>query len=81
MAKYSIYVNTETLRRERYAKNITMNEMAKLLGKKSLSSYSNIENGIVEPKISEIIKISNILNNSPNIFFNFDVQESCTCSA
>lgn len=81
LAKFSMYVNTEELRRERYAKKITMAQMSKLLGKKSETSYSNLENGVVEPKISDIIKISKILKKPCHIFFNFEVQESCTHSA
>ena len=76
MAKYSEYVNTEALRRERYAKNFTMAKMADLLGRKSESSYSNLENGLVEPKISDINKISEILDKPATIFFNIRVQES-----
>jgi len=58
-----------------------MAQMAKLLGKKSESSYSNLEKGVVEPKISDIITVSKILQKPCNIFFNLEVQESCTQSA
>lgn len=78
MGKYAEYVYTEVLRRERYAKNLTMSQMAKLLGKKSESSYSNIEKGIVEPKISDINTISEILGKSANLFFKLKVQDTCT---
>lgn len=78
MGKYAEYVYTEVLRRERYAKNITMSQMAKLLGKKSESSYSNIEKGIVEPKISDINTISEILGKSASLFFKINVQDACT---
>ena len=78
MAKYSEYVNTEELRKERYVKRITAAEMSKLIGKKSSTSYSNIENGIVEPKISDINKIAEILGKPVTVFFNLKVQDSCT---
>lgn len=78
MGKYSEYVNTEALRRERYAKRITMADMAKTLGKKSESSYSNLENGTIEPKISDINKVAEILGKCATNFFNLKVQDSCT---
>ena len=74
MGKYSIYVNTELLRHERFIKKISMAKMAEMLGKKSESSYSNIENGIVEPKISDINKIAEFFGKPANIFFNIKVQ-------
>jgi transcriptional regulator with XRE-family HTH domain len=78
MGKFSEYVNTEVLRQERYAKRISMFEMAKLLGKKSASSYSNLEDGSIEPRISDINKIADIFGKSATIFFNLKVQETCT---
>jgi transcriptional regulator with XRE-family HTH domain len=78
MAKYSEYVNTELLRQERYVKRITMAKMAQLLGKKSESSYSNLENGVVEAKISDINKVAEILDKPAVYFFRLKVQESCT---
>lgn len=80
MARYSEYVNTEELRKERYIKRITMTKMSELIGKKSNTSYSNIENGIVEPKISDINKIAEILGKPVTVFFNLKVQDSCTDS-
>jgi len=78
MGRYSEYVNTEELRKERYARRITMEKMSELMEKKSASSYSNLENGIVEPKISDINMVSEILGKPATHFFNLKVQESCT---
>lgn len=78
LGKYSMYVNTEILRRERYSKRYTLAEMASMLGKKSATSYSNLEEGIIEPRISDIIKVSEIFDKPVNIFFNLKVQETCT---
>lgn len=74
MNKYSKYVYTEELKRERKNKGLSIIDMAKLLGFKSKITYYNIENGISEPKISNINQISNILGKSPKKFFNFKVQ-------
>ena len=41
---------------------------------KSPAAYFNIENGLVEPKISHINKISKILKMPSSNFFNFKVQ-------
>ena len=68
MNKYSKYVYTEELKRERKNKGLSIIDMAKLLGFKSKITYYNIENGISEPKIS------NILGKSPKNFFNIKVQ-------
>lgn len=74
MNKYSQYVYTEELKRERKNKGLSIIDMAKLLGFKSKVTYYNIENGISEPKISNINNISRILGKSPSKFFNLKVQ-------
>lgn len=74
MNKYGQYVYTEELKRERKNKGLSIVDMAKLLGFKSKVTYYNIENGISEPKISNINNISRILGKSPKNFFNFKVQ-------
>ena len=79
MARYSEYVNTEQLRKERFIKRISVGRMSELLGKKSSSSYSNIENGKIEPKISDMNKIAEILEKPVSVFFKLQVQETCTC--
>lgn len=78
MSRYAVYVNTEALRRERYSKKLSLADMALKLGKKSASSYSNLETGVIEPKISDIIKVSDILEQPIEVFFNLKVQETCT---
>lgn len=76
MNKYSQYVYTEELRKARNKQGISMENMAKLLGFKSKVTYYNIENGISEPKISNINEISKILGKSAKNFFNFKVQKN-----
>lgn len=69
MAKYSEYVKTENLKKARKNKGITVNELINRMGLASRVSYYNIENGIVEPKISQMILISQILNEPMKNFF------------
>jgi transcriptional regulator with XRE-family HTH domain len=75
---YSNFVYTERLRRERFAKKITMREMAELLGYKSPTSYMNIENGKVCPKLDKMIEIADLLGKPVEYFFNIKVQDSRT---
>lgn len=77
MKKYSMYVNTEELKKARAKKQKNYENMAECMGLKSPISYYNIEVGNVEPKISQMIKISEILNKPIGNFFNFKLQESC----
>lgn len=72
--KYSKYVNTEKLKCVRESKGLSYRDMSKLMGFKSPATYFNIENGIVEPKISHINSISKILKKSCSNFFNFKIQ-------
>lgn len=72
--KYSKYVNTEKLRNIREAKGFSYRDMSKMMGFKSPATYYNIENGIVEPKISHINSICKILKMPSSNFFNFKVQ-------
>lgn len=75
MAKFSKYVNTDKLKETRCDKKLSCRDMAKLMGVKSQVTYFNIENGIVEPKITQMIAISLILKGSVGKFFNLKVQE------
>ena len=76
MNKYSMYVNTKELKRARYKKRKTYEDMAQSMGLKSPISYYNIEVGIVEPKISQMIKVSEILNKPIGKIFNLKLQEN-----
>lgn len=76
MNKYSMYVNTEELRKTRIKRKKTYEDMSNAMGMKSPISYYNIEVGIVEPKISQMIKVSQILNRPIQKFFNFKLQEN-----
>lgn len=76
MNEYSKYVYTEELKRAREKKGLSGSDMAKLLGFRSKVSYYNIENGITEPKISNINGISKILGKAPQNFFDFKVQKN-----
>ena len=74
MNKYSKYVYTDELKKERKNKGLSILDMAKLMGFKSKVTYYNIEIGVTEPKISHINCISEILGKAPKNFFNFKVQ-------
>ena len=74
MNKYSKFVNTDELKRERKNKGFSILDMAKMMGFKSKVTYYNIEIGATEPKISHINNISKILGKAPKKFFNFHVQ-------
>lgn len=76
MKKYSMYVNTKELKRARARKQKTYKDMAQEMGLQSPISYYNIEVGIVEPKISEMVKISQILNKPIGKIFNLKLQEN-----
>ena len=56
--RYSKYVNTEALKKARKIKGFSHRDMSKLMNLKSPASYYNIENGLVEAKISHINAIS-----------------------
>ncbi len=72
--RYSKYVNTDILKEAREIKGFSYRDMSKLMGFKSPATYYNIENGLVEPKISHINNISKILKTPSSKFFNFKVQ-------
>ena len=74
MNKYTKYVYTDELKKERKKQGFSITDMANMLGFKSKVTYYNIEVGAVEPKISHINKISKILGKAPKNFFNFKVQ-------
>lgn len=76
MNRYAEYVNTDELKKTRLKKKKTCEVMSKELGLKSPVSYYNIEVGIVEPKISQMVKISDILGRPVQKFFNFKLQEN-----
>ncbi len=78
MGKFSVYVNSEKLKETRTDKKLSCRDMAKLMGVKSQATYFNIENGIVEPKITQMLAISTILKGSVGKFFNLKVQETKT---
>lgn len=75
MKKYAMYVNTEELKKARNGKQKTYEDMAQKMGMKSPISYYNIEVGVVEPKISQMIRISQILNKPIGKIFNLKLQE------
>lgn len=76
MNKYSMYVNTEELKKARTKNKKNYEDMAIEMGMKSPISYYNIEVGIVEPKISQMIKISQILNKPIGKIFNLKLQDN-----
>lgn len=76
MNRYAQYVNTEELKKTRLKKKRTYEDMSKAIGLKSPISYYNIEVGFVEPKISQMVKISDTLGRPVHKFFNFKLQEN-----
>ena len=72
--RYSKYVNTDVLKEAREDKGFSYRDMSKFMGFRSPATYYNIENGLVEPKISHINNISKILKMPSSKFFNFKVQ-------
>lgn len=76
MNKYAIYVNTEELKKARVKNQKTCEDMSKEMGMKSPVSYYNLEVGIVEPKISQMIKVAEILKKPAYKFFNFKLQKN-----
>lgn len=78
IAKYADMVYTDRLKIERFLKKLTVRDMAALMGYKSPTTYSYIERGIVEPKIKDMNKISEILGRPVEYFFKLNVQETQT---
>ena len=78
--KFSKFVNTKRLKAARILNGLTGEDMGEKLNKTKMS-YLNIENGRVEPKISDIIAISSILGNNIDYFFNFEVKIDFTKTA
>lgn len=68
------YVKTEQLKIERDKKGYTYEDMARLMGYKSKSTYMYIENGQTIPTLPVMIKISQILHKPIEYFFNTEVQ-------
>jgi DNA-binding XRE family transcriptional regulator len=75
IGKYRDLVYTERLKLERFKKNITIKELAARVGI-SFVTYSQIENGHVEPKISVASKISEILGKPTSYFFKIYEKET-----
>lgn len=70
MAKYSEYVKTENIKKARKEKHISVNEIICKMGLASRVSYYNVENGVVEPRISQMILLSKILEKPVSHLFN-----------
>lgn len=63
------------LREERLKNNYTYEDMAKLLGYKSKSTYMYIERGITTPRLDTMNAISGIFHKPVQYFFDLKVQE------
>lgn len=72
MNKYSKYVNTSNIRKTRTEKGITVAEIAKRMDLTCRSSYYNLENGYVEPRISQMLALSEILGMPISYLFNIN---------
>ncbi len=75
MEKEILITNTEELKKAREIKGFSHRDMSKLLGAKSSATYYNIEKGIVEPKISQVLKICKLLKEPITKFFTLKVQQ------
>ncbi|ANU28415.1 helix-turn-helix transcriptional regulator [Planococcus versutus] len=62
----------------RESKNLTQEQLAKLLGKAGKQSVSNWENGHSKPPLSIAFKLSEILEKDISFLFSFNVQDSHT---
>lgn len=69
MSRYSEYVKTENIRNARKGKGITVEEITSKMGLASRVSYYNLETGIVEPRISQMVTLSKILEEPVSNFF------------
>ncbi len=69
---------SEILKRIRIEKGYTQEYMAEKLGYKDKSGYNHLENGNVKLSVDRAIKIANILDIDPSIFFARKVQETST---
>ena len=67
-------INTK-LREERIKKNYTYEDMAKLLGYSSKSTYMYIERGITIPKLDTMNALADIFKKPVQYFFDLKVQE------
>lgn len=67
-----------TLREERIKQNKTYDDMAKLMGYKSKSTYMYIENGQTVPTLPVMLQLAQILNKPVEYFFNLQVQDAQT---
>ena len=76
LGKYSKYVKRENIRNTRKEKHISVKDLTKELGLSSTVSYYNIENGMVEPKISQMVTISKLLDEPVKNFFMLEPQEN-----
>ena len=72
MGKYGKYVKTENIRSARKNKHILIADIIAKMGLTSRVSYYNIENGIVEPRISQMIILSEILEEPVHHLFNLE---------
>lgn len=66
------------LKRLRIEKGYTQEYMAEQLGYKDKSGYNHLENGNVKLSLDRAIKIANIFNVNPAIFFTDEVQDTST---
>jgi len=74
MIKEVLIVDTEKLKKARNLKGFSYRDMSKFLGAKSSATYFNIENGKVEPKIGQALRISRLLKEPITNFFKLKVQ-------
>lgn len=74
MLKEVVVVETQKLKKARELKGFSHRDMSKFLGAKSSATYYNIETGKVEPKIGQVLKISQLFKEPVTNFFKLKVQ-------
>lgn len=63
------------LREERLKNNYTYEDMAKLLGYSSKSTYMYIERGVTTPKLDTMNSLADIFHKPVQYFFDLKIQE------
>lgn len=68
----------EILKKIRLEKGYTQEYMAEKLGYKDKSGYNHLENGNVKLSVERAMRLSEILEVDPSIFFTNEVQDTST---
>ncbi|MBO5179312.1 MAG: helix-turn-helix transcriptional regulator [Clostridia bacterium] len=75
MINETLLVDTQELKKARELKGFSIRDMSKFLGARSPATYYYIENGKVEPKIGQALRISKLFKKPVTNFFKLKVQQ------